>query len=77
MHHSRVSDADSIAPAASVFSQSQSRSMSLIEAVANVAVGFVVAVLTQIAVYCGIPAGVDCFRHARPVIAEWQKNNPK
>jgi 4-carboxymuconolactone decarboxylase len=26
------------------------------------------AVLTQIAVYCGIPVGVDCFRHARPVI---------
>jgi 4-carboxymuconolactone decarboxylase len=26
------------------------------------------AVLIQIAVYCGIPVGVDCFRHARPVI---------
>ena len=35
------------------------------------------AVLTQIAVYCGIPAGVDCFRHAKPIIAEWQKNNKK
>ena len=35
------------------------------------------AVLTQIAIYCGIPVGVDCFRHARPIIAEWQKNNPK
>jgi 4-carboxymuconolactone decarboxylase len=30
------------------------------------------AVLTQIAIYCGIPVGVDCFRHARPIIAEWQ-----
>src|ERR1700744_4079069 len=28
------------------------------------------AVLTQIAVYCGIPVGVDCFRVARPIIAE-------
>ena len=26
------------------------------------------AVLIQIAVYCGIPVGVDCFRHAKPVI---------
>jgi 4-carboxymuconolactone decarboxylase len=26
------------------------------------------AVLTQIAVYCGIPVGVDCFRIAREVI---------
>jgi 4-carboxymuconolactone decarboxylase len=26
------------------------------------------AVLTQIAVYCGIPVGVDCFRVAREVI---------
>ena len=25
------------------------------------------AVLTQIAVYCGIPVGVDCFRHAKPI----------
>jgi 4-carboxymuconolactone decarboxylase len=32
------------------------------------------AVLTQIAVYCGIPVGVDCFRVARPIIAEYQKN---
>ena len=31
------------------------------------------AVLTQIAIYCGIPVGVDCFRHARPIIAEHQK----
>jgi 4-carboxymuconolactone decarboxylase len=28
------------------------------------------AVLTQIAVYCGVPAGVDCFRIARQVLAE-------
>ena len=32
------------------------------------------AVLIQIAVYCGIPAGVDCFRHAKPVIEAWQKS---
>ncbi len=31
------------------------------------------AVLTQIAVYCGIPCGVDCFRHAKPVIEAHQK----
>ena len=31
------------------------------------------AVLTQIAVYCGIPAGVDCFRVARKVIDEHKK----
>jgi 4-carboxymuconolactone decarboxylase len=28
------------------------------------------AVLMQIAVYCGIPVGVDCFRSARTVLAE-------
>ncbi len=28
------------------------------------------AILTQIAVYCGIPAGVECFRIARKVFAE-------
>ena len=32
------------------------------------------AVLTQIAVYCGIPVGVDCFRHAKPVIEAYQKS---
>ena len=32
------------------------------------------AVLTQIAVYCGIPVGVDCFRVARPIIDEHEKN---
>ena len=31
------------------------------------------AVLTQIAVYCGIPVGVDCFRVAKPIISEHQK----
>jgi 4-carboxymuconolactone decarboxylase len=28
------------------------------------------AVLTQIAVYCGVPVGVDCFRAARKVVDE-------
>ena len=31
------------------------------------------AVLTQIAVYCGIPVGVDCFRAAKPIIDEHKK----
>ena len=31
------------------------------------------AVLTQIAIYCGIPVGVDCFRVAKPIVAEHQK----
>ena len=31
------------------------------------------AVLTQIAVYCGIPVGVDCFRIAKPIIDAHQK----
>ena len=31
------------------------------------------AVLTQIAVYCGIPVGVDCFRAARPIVNEQKK----
>jgi 4-carboxymuconolactone decarboxylase len=31
------------------------------------------AVLTQIAIYCGIPVGVDCFRHAKPVIDSYKK----
>ena len=29
----------------------------------------IAAVLTQIAVYCGIPCGVDCFRHAKPIVS--------
>jgi hypothetical protein len=29
--------------------------------------------LTQILIYCGAPIGVDCFRVARPIIAEHQK----
>ena len=37
----------------------------------------IAAVLTQIAVYCGIPCGVDCFRHAKPIIEAWQKTNNK
>ena len=31
------------------------------------------AVLIQIAIYCGIPVGVDCFRSARMVFAEDKK----
>ena len=32
------------------------------------------AVLTQIAVYCGVPVGVDCFRHAKSVMSESKKS---
>ncbi len=32
------------------------------------------AALTQITIYCGAPKGVDCFRIAKPIIAEYQKN---
>jgi alkylhydroperoxidase/carboxymuconolactone decarboxylase family protein YurZ len=31
------------------------------------------AVLTQIAIYCGIPVGVDCFRVAKPIIEQHKK----
>src|SRR5256884_4942795 len=31
------------------------------------------AVLTQIAIYCGIPVGVDCFRAAKTVLSEAKK----
>jgi 4-carboxymuconolactone decarboxylase len=31
------------------------------------------AVLTQIAVYCGVPVGVDCFRLAKPIVNEYKK----
>ena len=31
------------------------------------------AVLTQIAIYCGIPVGVDCFRLAKAVLNDAQK----
>jgi 4-carboxymuconolactone decarboxylase len=31
------------------------------------------AALTQVMIYCGAPIGVDCFRIARPIIAEHQK----
>ena len=31
------------------------------------------AVLTQIAIYCGIPVGVDCFRLAKAVLSEAKK----
>jgi len=31
------------------------------------------AVLTQIAIYCGIPVGVDCFRLAKAVLSEGKK----
>ncbi len=32
------------------------------------------AALTQIMIYCGAPIGVDCFRVAKPIIAEYMKN---
>ena len=31
------------------------------------------AVLTQIAIYCGVPVGVDCFRIAKSVLSENKK----
>jgi len=31
------------------------------------------AVLTQIAIYCGIPVGVDCFRAAKPIVEAYGK----
>jgi 4-carboxymuconolactone decarboxylase len=31
------------------------------------------AALIQIAVYCGVPAGVECFRAARNVLSEWDQ----
>ncbi|HVI84791.1 MAG TPA: carboxymuconolactone decarboxylase family protein, partial [bacterium] len=31
------------------------------------------AVLTQIAVYCGIPVGVDCFRVAKGALSDGKK----
>ena len=34
-------------------------------------------VLLQVAVYCGIPAGVDAFRVAREAINEFEKNERK
>lgn len=34
-------------------------------------------VLLQVAVYCGIPAGVDAFRVAREAIVEYEKNEKK
>ncbi len=33
------------------------------------------AVLTQVAIYCGIPVGVDCFRVAGRIVAEHETNN--
>jgi 4-carboxymuconolactone decarboxylase len=33
----------------------------------------IAAVLTQIAVYCGIPVGVDCFRAAKPIVSEQKR----
>ena len=32
------------------------------------------AALTQVTIYCGAPIGVDCFRVAKPIIAEHLKN---
>jgi 4-carboxymuconolactone decarboxylase len=34
-------------------------------------------VLLQVAIYCGIPAGVDAFRVAKESIAEFEKNEKK
>jgi 4-carboxymuconolactone decarboxylase len=34
-------------------------------------------VLLQVAIYCGIPAGVDAFRVAKEAIAEFEKNEKK
>ncbi len=34
------------------------------------------AILTQITVYCGVPAGVECFRIARKVLAEIKGDSP-
>ena len=34
----------------------------------------IAAVLTQIAVYCGIPVGVDCFRAAKPIVSEQKRS---
>jgi 4-carboxymuconolactone decarboxylase len=33
----------------------------------------IASVLTQIAVYCGIPVGVDCFRAAKPIVSEQKR----
>lgn len=35
----------------------------------------IAAVFLQTAVYCGVPAAVDSFRAANPVIAEWDAEN--
>jgi 4-carboxymuconolactone decarboxylase len=32
------------------------------------------AALTQIAIYCGIPVGVDCFRAAKTALSEAKKS---
>ena len=34
-------------------------------------------VLLQVAIYCGIPAGVDAFRVAKETLAEFDKNEKK
>jgi 4-carboxymuconolactone decarboxylase len=34
-------------------------------------------VLLQVAIYCGIPAGVDAFRVAREAIAEYERGEKK
>ena len=33
------------------------------------------SVLIQIAVYCGVPVGVDCFRIAKAVLADYDKKS--
>lgn len=34
-------------------------------------------ILLQVAIYCGIPAGVDGFRNAKDAIREYEEKNPK
>ncbi len=34
-------------------------------------------ILLQVAIYCGVPAGVDSFRNAKEAIREFEEKNPK
>ncbi len=33
-------------------------------------------ILLQVAIYCGVPAGVDSFRNAKEAIREYEEKNP-
>lgn len=33
-------------------------------------------ILLQVAIYCGVPAGVDAFRNAKEAIREYEEKNP-